>query len=246
MRTAEVVSMEEIPEGSTRPQKVLLEKDGIRVHAIFRSFVRVQERIRDPQTGQLIMGDAKDSALFEAAAYELATMLEIPLIPPTVERVVHNRDGTLQLWIETATTETKRRELGVEPPNASWWSGIMQTLRIWDMLIFNADRNTGNFLIDPDWGVWFVDHTRAFQLRRDLRNIESITFCERALWDRLLTLSDDEIEERMGPYLDGREIGALLARRDRIVKHIERLIEENGEDRVIFRYSYDVADWVQP
>jgi hypothetical protein len=189
------------------------------------------------------MDYAKDSAMFEAAAYDLALLLEIPLVPPTVERVVNNRDGTLQLWIEAATTETKRRELGSEPPNSSWWSGIMQTLRIWDNLIFNADRNTGNFLIDATWGIWFVDHTRAFQKRRDLRNIESITFCERILWDRLRTLSDNEIKERMAPYLDGREIGALLARRDRIVAHIEKLIEENGEDRVIFRYSHDIRDW---
>jgi hypothetical protein len=238
--------MEEIPEGSTRPQKALLEKDGVRLHAIFRSFQRVQKRTEDPRTGQVIMGDAKDSAMFEAAAYELAMMLEIPLVPPTVRRVIDNRDGTLQLWIETATTETERRGLGVEPPNASWWSGIMQTLRIWDILIYNADRNTGNFLIDPDWGVWFVDHTRAFQMRRDLRTLESITFCERLLWERLRGFSDDGIEERMAPYLDGREIGALLARRDRIVAHIEKLIEKNGEDRVIFRYSYDIADWPRP
>jgi hypothetical protein len=119
----------------------------------------------------------------------------------------------------------------------------MQTLRIWDNLIFNADRNTGNFLIDPDWGIWFVDHTRAFQLRRDLRNVESITFCESELWNRLSALGDEVIEERMARYLDGREIGALLTRRERIVKHIEKLIEELGEDKVLFRYSHDISDW---
>jgi hypothetical protein len=243
LQTADVVSMEEILDGSTRPDKLLLERDGIRVHAIFRSFERVQQRTQDPRTGQFVLGDAKDSAMFEAAAYELALMLGIALVPPTVPRVLHNQDGTLQLWIESATTETRRRELGAEPPNEHWWNGVMQTLRIWDNLIFNADRNTGNFLIDPDWGVWFVDHTRAFQLRRDLRNIESITFCERELWNRLSALADDEIEERMAPYLDGREIGALLTRRERIVRHIEKLIEEHGEDKVIFRYSHYISDW---
>ena len=111
----------------------------------------------------------------------------------------------------------------------------MQSLRIWDNLIFNADRNTGNFLIDPNWGVWFVDHTRAFQTRRDLRNLESITFCERLMWERLRTLTDDEIVTRLAPYLDGREIGALLKRRERIVKHIQSLIQEKGESAVIFR-----------
>ena len=243
LKTAEVVSKTEIPDGSTRPDKLLLEKDGVQLHAIFRSFLRVQERTADPRTGQFIAGEAKDSAMFEAAAYELAMMFDLPLIPPTVRRIINNRDGTLQLWIETAMTETKRREMGIEPPNSHWWSGIMQSLRIWDDLIYNADRNTGNFLIDPDWGVWFVDHTRAFQIRRDLRNLESITFCERLLWERLRTLTSEEINTRMALYLDGREIGALLKRRERIVKHIEKLIEENGVDAVIFRYSHDIADW---
>jgi len=246
LSTAEIVSSSVIEDGSTRPDRLLLEKDGVQLHAIFRTFVRVQERTADPRTGQFIAGEAKDSAMFEAAAYELSLMLDLPLVPPTVRRVINNRDGTLQLWIESAMTETKRRELGTEPPDSSWWSGIMQSLRIWDNLIFNADRNTGNFLIDPDWGVWFVDHTRAFQTRRDLRNLESITFCEQLLWERLRTLTEEEISARLGLYLDGREIGALLKRRERIVKHIAELIEENGEDRVIYRYSHDIVDWTQP
>lgn len=246
LRTAEVVSSTVVETGSTLPDKLLLEKDGVQLHAIFRTFFRFQDHTTDPQTGQFIAGRVKDSAMFEAAAYELAQLLDFPLVPPTVRRTINNREGTLQLWIESAMTETKRRDLGIEPPNPHWWSGIMQSLRTWDNLIFNADRNTGNFLIDPNWGIWFVDHTRAFQTRRDLRRLDLITFCERHLWERLQAVTDEEINAHLSLYLDGQEIGALLARREQIVKRIEELIQENGEDAVIFSYSHDISDWTRP
>ena len=181
--------------------------------------------------------------MFEAAAYELATLLELPFVPPTARRVIDNRDGTLQLWIEAAMSEKERQERVLEPPNATWWRGVLQTLVIFDNLIFNADRNTGNLLIDADWDVWFIDHTRAFQTRRDLRNPQFITFCERRLWERLSSLTDDEIRRSMSAYLDGREIGALIRRRARIVEHIEKLIAEKGPDAVLFDYEYDVSTW---
>lgn len=243
LRNATIASISEVGEGSTRPKKVLLERNGVRAQAIFRSFERVQERVVDPDTGQTRFQPFKDSALFEAAAYELATMLGLPFVPPTARRVVDNRDGTLQLWIESAISETQRQERGIEPPNATWWRGILQTLVIFDNLVSNADRNTTNLLIDPEWGVWFIDHTRAFQQDRDLRNPEHIGFVERRLFRRLRDLPDADISARMSPYLDGREIGALLRRRARIVEHIEALIESEGEEAVLFDYSYNVDDW---
>lgn len=57
------------------------------------------------------------------------------------------------------------------------------------------------------------------------------------------TLPDHEIRERLSPYLGGHEMMALLARRDRLVSHLEGLIERNGEDSVLFDYSYDLAAW---
>jgi len=243
LRTADVVSTSAISAGSTKPLKVVLEKDGVRMHAIFRSFERVQRRTEDPDTGQTRYDAFKDSATFEAAAYELATLLNLSFVPPVVRRVVNNRDGTLQVWIEATMSETERQERGIEPPHPAWWRGVLQTLVVFDNLISNADRNTGNLIIDADWGVWFIDHTRAFQTRRNLRNPEHIEFCERRLYEQLRDLSDEDIRARMEPYLDGLEIGALLRRRARIVKHIDELIEENGADAVLFTYSHDLSDW---
>ncbi len=243
LRTANVVSMTEISDGRTRPQKALLERGGVKAHAIFRSLNLRQEPEIDPDTGRTWIQEFRDSAIFEAAAYELALLLDLPFVPPTVRRVVDNRDGTLQLWIENAMSEQDRIDDSIAPPHNVWWRGVFGALLVFDNLLFNADRNTSNLLIDPDWNVWFIDHTRGFQVERKLRNPEHVVFCERRLWERLRALSDDDIKDAVGEYLDARELMALLARRERLVKHIERLIEENGEQAVIYDYSYYLADW---
>jgi len=243
LRTAKVVSTAALPRGATKPEKVALEKNGVRVNAIFRSYRRTQKRALDPVTGQPMYDDFTDSAISEAAAYELAELLQLPFVPPTVRRTVDNREGTLQLWIEHARTAQQHVDSGSKPPSADWWRGVLQTLTIFDNLVFNTDRHQGNLLIDDHWTVWFIDHTRAFQLRRDLRNPESIRFSERQLWQRLQTVSDDQIKQRLSPYLGGEKMMALLARRARLVRHIEGLIDRNGAESVLFDYSYDVESW---
>ena len=42
-------------------------------------------------------------------------------------------------------------------------------MRLFDSLIFNDDRNPGNYLFDADWKLWMIDHSRAFQMRRELK-----------------------------------------------------------------------------
>ena len=58
MRTAKVVSMREIGEGITRPEVVILEKEGIQMRAQFQSHF-----------------GSRDTYLFNIAAYKLGVML---------------------------------------------------------------------------------------------------------------------------------------------------------------------------
>ncbi|MGD8328302.1 MAG: hypothetical protein PVJ49_02620 [Acidobacteriota bacterium] len=243
LRTATVLEREALPNGITHPEKVLLEKNGVQAHAIFRGYRRQPEVSIDPITGEMTRDDLNDSGIAEAAAYELAVLLELPFVPPTVRRIIDNREGTLQLWIEHASTARDRMERGEKPPNADWWRGITQTLAIFDNLLFNTDRHVGNLLIDERWNVWFIDHTRAFQPHRELRNPEVIEFSERRLWERLRDLPDEIIRECLAPYLDESEMMSLLARRHRLVNHIGHLIDERGERAVLFDYSYDLSMW---
>ena len=58
--------------------------------------------------------------------------------------------------------------------------------------------------------------------------------CERTLLANLRKLDQPTLEKRLGSYLNGKEIDALLGRRDQIVKLFEDEIAKKGEAAVLF------------
>jgi hypothetical protein len=105
---------------------------------------------------------------------------------------------------------------------------------LFDNLIYNDDRNTGNILIDKDWVLWLIDHTRAFRPVSEFRNVSAIVLCERAVWENLKNLKDSVIEERLDAYLDTYEMKTLLERKQKMIAHVEELIVKRGVDSVLF------------
>ncbi|MFQ5928699.1 MAG: hypothetical protein ACE5MK_03305 [Acidobacteriota bacterium] len=234
LRTAPVVSMEKIPEGVTHPRKVLLEKDGMRMHAIFRD-ANIFKRKWDSPSGRKL--NFRDDAIFEGAAYELSKLLGLNNVPPTVRRKIEGKKGTLQVWIENAMTEETRQTNKVEPPDKRRWLLQHYVMWIFDNLIYNEDRNQGNILIGSDWKMWLIDATRAFRTYRDLRNPEVIRYCERKLWENLKKLDETVIKERLGEFLRSQEISTLVHRRNKLVEHIQKLIDQRGERAVLFTFK---------
>jgi hypothetical protein len=231
LRTAEIVSMKDVPEGITHPRKVLLKKDGIQMHAVFRDVNEEKAMVR-LKSGKTEVG-FRDSFVFESAAYELSRLLGLDNVPPVVPRRVRAKSGSLQVWIENAMTETVRREKGLKPPNPQEWTRQVSTQRIFDALINNTDRNLGNTLIDSNWKMWMIDHTRAFRIQPELRNEPLLQSCERALWEKLRALDAAAVKERLKEYLREQEINAVLERRQMLVGHFQKLIDERGEQNVL-------------
>ena len=62
------------------------------------------------------------------------------------------------------------------------------TMRVFDALIANTDRNKGNLLIDKDWRAWYIDHTRAFRRSPELLDSELLVRCDRRLLAALRAL----------------------------------------------------------
>lgn len=233
LRSAEVLSMQQIPEGVTRPRKLLLEADGVQAHAVFR--------VVDESLGQARLSDGSvraslnDSAIRELAAYEMARLLGLHTIPPTVERTIGRDKGTLQLWIENALTESARLSDRLQPTDIVRFSREIQTMRVFDALVGNDDRNTGNVLYEADtWTLWMIDHTRSFQITRGDLDLEGVDWCERGLWERLQTLQREEVDERLKEYVSVFEIDSLFERRDQLVNFIQNLIDVRGEDVVLY------------
>ncbi len=234
LKAATIVSKKRVGSGINNPFKFLLEKDGVRAHAVFRDVRDPNGKYVNPATGVQV-GTYRDDALFEIPAYRLGRHLGLNNIPPAVLRTVEGIEGSLQLWIEEAMTEKQRRDQGLEPENRPLWRFQIQTMRIFDNLIYNHDRNFGNFLYDPAWRLWMIDHTRAFESRETLRHPWQIWRCESSLWEKLRQLDRDNVTKAVAPFVSPAEIEAILKRRDLIVEMINKGISQRGEDRVLFR-----------
>jgi hypothetical protein len=244
LSSAEVVDRTPIGRGVTGAQRLVLEREGVRLRAAFRT---VDERKRGPFEGlPTSVRRLRDAAVFECAAYELSQALGLGRVPPTVCRKINGKAGSVQIWFEGAMTETDLAEKSLEPPDLTRWSLEKQVMYVFDALIANLDRNRGNILIDRDWKLWFIDHTRAFAQMSELLGRKKITRCSRDLWLALRNLEPDSLQERLGPFLTKGEIGALLKRRIALVAHIEALIAANGEAAVLFDIDPPAAEPTGP
>lgn len=232
LRTARAVSTKTQNQGTNRPLKLLLEKDGVQAHAVFRD-VRL-ESFRSKSVRGISRLRQRDDYVFEAAAYRLSRLLGTDNVPPTVLRSLGMRKGTMQLWVENAWTEAERRRRNRQPPDRLAWSRQLQVKVIFDHLIFNDDRNLGNWLIDRHWNVWLIDHTRAFDSIGKFLRPERIFWCPRSLWQKLNDLSPDRVSQQMKPFLKDSQIKALLKRWQLLREHLRRLIETRGEEAVLF------------
>ncbi len=145
------------------------------------------------------------------------------MVPVVVERRVDNDLGAAILWLQGV-----RSWEAVQPlPKPPTWGQQVARMKMFDDLIGNSDRNKGNMLIDEDWHMYLIDHSRAFvtdgKLPQELQNID------RRLWDRMQALDEAGLKTSMGKWLDSRQIGALLRRRDAMKKKIDALVAKNGD-----------------
>ncbi|MGD8331875.1 MAG: hypothetical protein PVJ49_20750, partial [Acidobacteriota bacterium] len=195
-----------------KPLKVLLELDGVRAHAVFRSVNRIWERewVRGEFRTHLI-----DRAASERAAFVVACLLGLNSVPPTVLREIDGLRGSLQLWIEggeSLAALTARR--GALP---SRYTEQMTTIWAFDKLVFNVDRHPGNLIIGPDGTLWMVDHTQAFQYDHELPEHEAPVTLPQPMAQRLLQIPDAVWLQALDDALNGTQIDALLARRDKLI-----------------------------
>jgi hypothetical protein len=232
LKTASVVSMNRIGEGINKTQKVLLEQDGVQMHAAFR-FVK-QERYDPDQSPFGPPQSHRDNCFFELAAYKMSKLLGLGIVPPTVLREVNGKKGSVQAWVERSMMEKDRRQKHLEPPDEWYWMAQMLTMHLFDNLVGNYDRHQGNLLIDDTWNIWLIDHTQAFRRFNKLHSPDKLLYCDKEVWERLQKLDAKAIKEVFKDVLQKSEIKALLKRRDKIVNRLQHLIDSNGENAVLF------------
>jgi hypothetical protein len=244
LRTATPTSEKNLSGGINFPLKVVLEKDGVRANAVFRDVN--EERDRPTSGGGRNEIGFTDSYIYEPAAYELGLMLGLDNVPPATLRKLHSKSGSIQIFVEHAMTEKKQVDEHIPPPNDQEWKKQIQMMNVFDALIYNTDRNRGNILITPDWRLWMIDHTRAFRKLSTLQDPDSVHQCERGVYQKLKALDEKEVARRMKPYLSSFEIEGLLDRRKKLVARLDKLIAENGEDKVLYTFVFVPAEAAAP
>jgi hypothetical protein len=177
----------------------------------------------------------KDTYRYNIAGYRLARLLGLTNVPMSVERAVDGKIAAVTWWVDDVQMDEKDRvktkSLGPDPVRTN---KQIQIMRVWDELIQNRDRNQGNILWTSDWTMWLIDHTRAFRLGNNLLKPEQLSRCDRGLLDRLRAITPASLAEAVGSSLTRQEQDALLARRDKIIKHYDDRIARLGEPVVLF------------
>jgi hypothetical protein len=220
-------------EGVTDPRRVTLERDGVRHDAEVQTHDEYHARL---ELGSSVEIDFRDTWRNNVAAYRLDRLLGLGMVPTTLARDYVNKRAAWTWWVDDVIMDEKTRYTSHEPaPDPVVWNRQIFIVRLFDQLIYNFDRNLGNLLIDSQWRIWMIDHTRAFKIFKDLREEKDLApTCERHLLAALRTLDKPTLEKVMDDLLSGSQIDGLLARRDRIVRHYDDEIAQLGESAVLY------------
>ncbi len=233
LTTARVVASKGLDKGVTHPTRLTL-SDGTTTHDAAFSMVDEHEAIMEFASGRTEI-DFIDSYRYTLAAYGLAGLIGlVDMMPVTVEREWDHHKGALSWWVDVQFDEGQRLKRHVDPPDREAWNRQMYRMRVFSQLVADTDRNVGNVLISPDWKLWMIDFTRAFRRTTTLLAPGDLTRCDRDLLQRLRALTKDSVAKATSPYVSPREVGALLARRDQIVRVIEKQVAERGESAVLY------------
>ena len=220
MRTAPIVKIKKLDTGITNPKRVTQERGGLTNDAVFK----YEDTHPGMQTKDKYISrryNDSDRYGYDVAAYKLDRLLDWQLVPTAVLAEVEGDDGALSDWVENSINERDREEQEI-PFNSYCKRYEQYRMRfVFDILIFNEDRNLTNILWSKDdFMMKFIDHSLAFRTteKRPKQYRKVDLQVSDLLRERLQSLSRADLDRELSPYLHPRQIDAILARRDLILK----------------------------
>jgi len=144
---------------------------------------------------------------------------------------------------------TEALQVGAKIPTAlAPFMAQISACIVFDLLIDNSDRWSGaNTMMSPDGKIlFFMDNTLAFSKnklghRKNVLALRRIQVFPKQLIGRLRALTLESVtatleaggDSSLGRLLHPNEVRAIIDRRDHILRQVDKLIEEFGEDTVL-------------
>lgn len=222
LRTARIVTTHGVSKGVTNTLRVTM-SDGRITHDASVQRIDEKKTVFEKSTGGSEL-NFRDSYKFNIAGWRLARLLGLEdMVPPSVERKFQGQSAAFTWWIDDVLMdEVARTSKKITPPDQDHWNKEMYVVRVFDQLIFNTDRNLTNLIIDKQWRIWMIDHTRAFRIQRTVPDSKNLVKCDKTLLAKMKSLDAPGLERELAPYANKEEVRGLLARRDFIVNFFER------------------------
>jgi hypothetical protein len=229
----EVIASKKIGKGVTNPFRLTLRHGGVVHDAAYQNVDARKDEIRF-RSGRTEL-QFRDFYGYNIAAYKLARLLGYDdLVPASVERQWKGRRGAFTWWVDKKWDEDERVKLGVQPPDVPRWERQLYLARAFTQLVDDTDRNLGNQLVTADFHLWMIDFTRAFRHTMELKSPSILRRIDRRFYERLKTVSDEEIKAALTPWVEMPAVQALLARRKAMVEHFAGLADQRSEQSVVF------------
>ncbi len=221
---AEIVKVEDLDTGITKPQRLTLRLGDDQRRAIYKDIDTQIDPTQTVHSDRVEIGFS-DCYRYEVAAYRVDRLLGINLIPPTVLREVNGVPGSVQLWIESATTWAAALQANDDVKDFDLLLKRLTMTYMLDTLIYNIDRNNDNILVDRGCNRFYlIDHSRAFRRSHKLQPIRegAEIILEDGFSERLQAADLTKLQSMLGSLLSKQQIKCLDKRRKLLVKELKK------------------------
>jgi len=217
IRTAEIDHFDDISLGVTHPKRAYFKPGGL--------VASVAWKVLPPGRPSGYWESYKS----EIAAYELDKLLDMRMVPVAVEKRWKGQTAAAILWL---TPIHSWKEMEARPKPGKWVRQVAR-MKMFDNFICNKDRNAGNLMVDDDWNLFLIDHSRAFITDKDMAvKMEHI---DPEVWNRMLALDEPALTAAIGKWVEGGVVRSILARREKMKIAIDKLVADNGEAAVFLK-----------
>jgi len=234
LKRAEIIKAEKVGKGVNKPLRLYLREGDLENSGCWKNpRGKIQGRIEGWQ--------------YEIAAYEMDKLLELNMVPPTVERKYNGKSGSLQLWCvyEYNLLEIMEEKIPMPQEKLDHLNKTKYLARAFDSLIANADRTQENIHYTEDWRMILIDHSQSFRSGKEfeqhlmygkngIKEAQLFRQLPRAFIEKIRALDFETIKKAAGPYLTDKEIKAVLKRKELLLEEVAEMIKEKGEDKVLY------------